>query len=155
MLTQESHGKDTNLIQITFSQYEDVPMTLYNFESEEYLRVVFTNHPENFVGKVNMTISENELTNDITQLGACGLIMNSNNLNDYNEFLNPCAMIDEYNKGLTLFLKVLDAAPHSRVEILSNPNDLSFMNYESTVVNNDGNPLGDYHYVEHVLRYVD
>ncbi len=152
---QESHNKDINLMQITYSEFEDKPITVYNFETEEYLRVVFTNTPEKFIGKVNMTISEKELNNPITQLGAAGLIMNYNNLNDYNEFLNPCAMIDEYNKGLTLFLKVLDAAPHSRVEILSNPNDLTFMNYESAVVDQNGNPLGDYQYVEHVLRYVD
>ena len=149
MLTQESRGKETNLMQIEFESLDDVIMTVYNFQEERYMRVVFTNNPGNYVGKVDMTISQAELTNPITQLGAAGIIINYNNLNDFNAILNPCAMIDEYNKGLPLFLQVLDAAPSSRMDILNNPNDTSFLAYDYVC------DAGDPEYVNHTMRYVD
>jgi hypothetical protein len=108
MLTQESRGKETNLMQIEFDAIDDSIMTVYNFQEERYMRVVFTNNPDKYAGKVDMTLNQAELTNPITQLGAAAIIMNYNNLNDFNAILNPCAMIDEYNKGLPLFLEVLD-----------------------------------------------
>ena len=149
MLTQESRGKETNLMQIEFDSIDDVIMTVYNFQEERYMRVVFTNNPGNYVGKVDMTISQAELTNPITQLGAAGIIINYNNLNDFNAILNPCAMIDEYNKGLPLFLQVLDAAPSSRMDILNDPNDTSFLAYDYVC------GAGDPEYVNHTMRYVD
>ena len=149
MLTQESRGKETNLMQIEFESLDDVIMTVYNFQEERYMRVVFTNNPGNYVGKVDMTISQAELTNPITQLGAAGIIINYNNLNDFNAILNPCAMIDEYNKGLPLFLQVLDAAPSSRMDILNDPNDTSFLAYDYVC------GAGDPEYVNHTMRYVD
>ena len=149
MLTQESRGKETNLMQIEFESIDDVIMTVYNFQEERYMRVVFTNNPGNYVGKVDMTISQAELTNPITQLGAAGIIINYNNLNDFNAILNPCAMIDEYNKGLPLFLQVLDAAPSSRMDILNDPNDTSFLAYDYVC------GAGDPEYVNHTMRYVD
>ena len=149
MLTQESRGKETNLMQIEFEALDDVIITVYNFQEERYMRVVFTNNPGNYVGKVDMTISQAELTNPITQLGAAGIIINYNNLNDFNAILNPCAMIDEYNKGLPLFLQVLDAAPSSRMDILNDPNDTSFLAYDYVC------GAGDPEYVNHTMRYVD
>lgn len=149
MLTQESRGKETNLMQIEFESLDDVIMIVYNFQEERYMRVVFTNNPGNYVGKVDMTISQAELTNPITQLGAAGIIINYNNLNDFNAILNPCAMIDEYNKGLPLFLQVLDAAPSSRMDILNDPNDTSFLAYDYVC------GAGDPEYVNHTMRYVD
>ena len=149
MLTQESRGKETNLMQIEFESLDDVIITVYNFQEERYMRVVFTNNPGNYVGKVDMTISQAELTNPITQLGAAGIIINYNNLNDFNAILNPCAMIDEYNKGLPLFLQVLDAAPSSRMDILNDPNDTSFLAYDYVC------GAGDPEYVNHTMRYVD
>ena len=149
MLTQESRGKETNLMQIEFDAIDDSIMTVYNFQEERYMRVVFTNNPDKYAGKVDMTLNQAELTNPITQLGAAAIIMNYNNLNDFNAILNPCAMIDEYNKGLPLFLEVLDAAPDSRMDILNNPTDLSFLAYDHVC------GAGDPEYVNNTMRYVD
>ena len=149
MLTQESRGKETNLMQIEFDAIDDSIMTVYNFQEERYMRVVFTNNPDKYAGKVDMTLNKAELTNPITQLGAAAIIMNYNNLNDFNAILNPCAMIDEYNKGLPLFLEVLDAAPDSRMDILNNPTDLSFLAYDYVC------GAGDPEYVNNTMRYVD
>ena len=149
MLTQESRGKDTNLMQIEFNAINDEIMTVYNFEEERYMRVVFTNSPELYAGKVDMTISEADLKNEFTQLACAGLIMNYHNLNDFNAFLNPAAMIDEYNKGQTYFIQILDATPGSRMEILQNTEDTSFLAYDYVC------GTGDPEYVNHTMRYVD
>ncbi len=149
ILTQESNDQKVNLMQIEHDAIADEIMKVYNFEEERYMNVVFTDNPSQYYGKVDMTISKEELKNPITQLGAAAIIMNYNNLNDYNSILNPSAMIDQYNKGLTYFTKILDYTPGSREEILGNPNDISFMAYENAI------DVGDPEYVNNTMRYVD
>ena len=148
MLTQESHDNDNNLMQIEFSAFKNSPIQVYNFQEQRFMTVVFTNNPEYF-SSADMTISEAELENPITQLGAAGIIMNYNNLNDYNAILNPVAMIDEYNKGLTKFTEVLDYTPGSREEILGNPNNIDFLAFDRAC------GVGDPDYVLNTMQYVD
>jgi len=149
ILTQESHDNDQNLTQITFDAYADQILNVYNFQEERYMKVVFTNNPDKFRNEVDMTLSEEELKNPLTIIGATAIIINNNNLNDYNAILNPSAMIDQYNKGLTKFTEVLDYTPGSREEILGNPNNIDFIAYDKAC------GVGDPDYVLNTMQYVD
>ena len=148
MLTQETHDNDTNLMQIEFNAYKNHPIKVYNFQEDRYMTVVFTNDAAYF-SNADMTISEEELLNPITQMGAAAIIMNYNNLNDYNAIINPAAMIDQYNKGLTKFTEVLDYTPGSREEILGNPNNIDFLAFDRAC------GVGDPDYVLNTMQYVD
>lgn len=148
MLTQETHDNDTNLMQIEFNAYKNHPIKVYNFQEDRYMTVVFTNDAAYFTN-ADMTISEEELLNPITQMGAAAIIMNYNNLNDYNAIINPAAMIDQYNKGLTKFTEVLDYTPGSREEILGNPNNIDFLAFDRAC------GVGDPDYVLNTMQYVD
>ena len=148
MLTQESHDNYDDLMQIKFNAFINKPIKVYNFQEQRFMKVVFTNNAEYF-SDADMTLSEEELKDPITQIGAAAIIMNYNNLNDYNAILNPAAMIDEYNKGLPSFIEVLDYTPGSREEILRNPNNIDFLAYDKAC------GVGDPEYVLNTMQYVD
>ena len=149
MLTQESHGRHTNLMQIQFDSFKDEIMRVYNFEEEREMKVVFTNNPQKYAGKVDMTISEAEMKDPAVQIKLAAMIMNYNNYNSSYTNINPTAMLIYYNQGPVGAKKVLDATPGTRESILGDPNNTELTQY--TYVTG----MGDPDYAQNVTQYLD
>lgn len=149
MLTQESHGRHTNLMQIQFGSFNDEIMRVYNFEEEREMKVVFTNSPQKYAGKVDMTISEEEMKNPAVQIKLAAMIMNYNNYNSSYTNINVSSMLIMYNQGPVGGKKILDATPGTRESILGDPENTDLINY--TYITETGDP----EYVQNVTQYLD
>ena len=149
MLTQESHGRYSNLMQIQFSSFADEIMTVYNFEEQREMKIVFTNNPSNYAGKVDMTISQEEMKDPGTLIKCAAMIMNYNNYNSSYTNVNVTSMLIIYNQGPGGAKKIFNATPGTREDILGNPNNTEFTQY--TYVTGQGDP----DYVNNVTQYLD
>ena len=65
MLTQESGGYSTNLMQIQFWSWKDQVINVYNFEAGKYEKLVLTDNPQEYERKYGdiITITKDDLNN--------------------------------------------------------------------------------------------
>ena len=149
MLTQESHGTVSNLMQIQSYSILDEVMTVYNFNTKEYVSYVVTKNPSKYSGNIT-TITPSELNNNFTNISVA-IIIYRHILNEYAKG-NPIAAIEIYNKGIGNFnrnLKEASKVTGKSVEnILSNIEDISFLDF-SYACN-----AGDSNYVANIMQYV-
>ena len=149
LLTQESHGKETNLMQITFSAFKDEVMNVYNYEDNKWVKVVLTNDVDRYK-HVDIRITEEELKNPYTNIATAAILLNysTTKLNTDNIF----AIIEYYNKGYGNFQKnmyALEANSDKSVrQVLDNPTDTEVIDY--SFVCNQGDP----NYVCNVMQYI-
>ncbi|MBQ6538725.1 MAG: transglycosylase SLT domain-containing protein [Bacilli bacterium] len=150
MVTQESSGKDPNLMQITYSVWNDHVFTTYNFETGKEEKIVISNNPGGYKSSVKVLSPEdmNDPYNNIT----IGSLIFRDALETY-DYNIPLA-IQAYNFGYGNMNKVLSAysedSGRSRDLIISDTNNIDFTNYTNVVVGQ-----GDSEYLNHVMRYVD
>lgn len=155
MTTQESGGYSTNLMQIQFKAWADEPITLYNYEKGQYETILLTNHPENYVREPNTQyITEKDLENPKTNISiGCILLQYSFEKMQH----NIAAAIQCYNFGTKNMNIVLDATAYatglSVDEILSDQNNLTWLEYRNVIPGKDGE-YGDREYLEHVFRFI-
>lgn len=150
LLTQESAGLDSNLMQIQFSSWEDQVLCSYDFSSNIEQKYVLTNHKEKYNGKDIICISKEDLKNSMTNISVgCILLMESFKSMNY----HIGAGIQCYNLGVGNMRKVLAQTAFSTgvsiEDILSNQSNLDFMDYTGIV------RCGDPEYLNHVLRYME
>lgn len=150
MMSQESGGYEENLMQIQWESWAEQPITIFNFEKNEYEKIVLTENPENFKNQgITQFISKEDLKNPKTNI-SIGCIILRYSFDQMNH--NVTAAIQAYNFGVNNMNKVLDAAAldlgTTRDELLNNQNDTTFLNYRDVIT------VGDPHYVENTLRFL-
>ncbi len=149
ILTQESAGKNSNLMQIEFSAWEDQVLKVYNFDSNENKKYVLTNDPKKYNGKDIICISEEELNNPRINISV-GCILLTEAMKSMHYHIG--AGIQCYNFGVGNMRKVLEKTSsetkESIDEILSSQKNLDFTNYTNII------KAGDKDYLKHVLRYL-
>ena len=149
MLTQESAGKHSNLMQIQFDSWLDGVLTEYDFVNERYQSIVLTDNPEMYEGKNITVITREDLQNKVTNISvACVILRHCLEKMDY----NILASIQAYNLGWPNMKSVLKTTSEntglSVDELLSDQTNTEFTNY-TYIVN-----CGDSNYVSNVVRYL-
>lgn len=150
MVTQETGGYFTNLMQIQFNSWHDQKITLFNYETGKMESIILTNNPEGYNRKPNTQyITEKDLENPKTNISVgCILLQYSFERMEH----NIPAAIQCYNFGTNNMNKVLDEAAAnlgiSVDEILSDPTNTDWLPYRD-IIN-----VGDKNYLEHVIRYI-
>lgn len=152
MLTQETGGYKPNLMQIEFDEWDDYPMTHYDFINHRYQTVVLTDNPENYNKKGYTIISRDDLYNKITNISVACVILRTSV-----EFMNGNigAGIQCYNFGPGAMKDVLSACSKdtgvSVNDILSDQTSSTFMNYTDVMPPT----YGDHEYLYNVSKYLD
>lgn len=149
MLTQESAGKQSNLMQIQFDSWIDGVLTEYDFVNERYQSIVLTDNPEMYEGKNITVITREDLQNKVTNISvACVILRHCLEKMDY----NILASIQAYNLGWPNMNTVLKTTSEntglSVDKLLSDQTNTEFTNY-TYIVN-----CGDSNYVSNVVRYL-
>lgn len=149
MLTQESGGKEVNLMQITFSAWANEVITVHNFKTGEDVKYMLTTD-ESKVSTPEITyITPENLKNPKTNISVgCILIRKSAEAMNY----HIAATIQCYNFGFGNMNKVLKTTAEntglSVDELLSDQTNIDFTNY-TNIIN-----AGDDEYLRHTIRYI-
>lgn len=149
LLTQESHGNETNLMQIEFDAWKDQILNVYNYEDDNWIKVVLTDHPQDF-NNCDIRITKEELNNEYTNVATAAMLLNHsiNLLKTTNIF----AVLEYYNKGHGNFYTNMNAYENatnkSIDEVLASSTDTSFIDYSYVC------DAGDPNYVCNVMQYV-
>lgn len=152
MLTQESGGYYTNLMQIQFSSWKDQVIDVYNFEQGRYEKLVLTDKPLEYKQKYGniITITETDLQNPITNISV-GTVLFRESANLMNKHIG--SSIQCYNFGYGNMMKVLNETSLqtgvSIEDILKDQENLDFVNY-THIIN-----VGDPNYLAHVMQYTN
>ena len=150
MLTQESGGYETNLMQIQFSSWEDQVIVAHNFNTGEEQLLVLTRDQDRFKRQYGgiICVSPEELQNPITNISV-GCVILRESIRSMNGHI--CAGIQCYNLGtgnMNNVLEVTANANNTTVEdLLSDQNNIAFSEY-TNIIN-----AGDSEYLAHVIRY--
>lgn len=150
MVTQESAGLDSNLMQITYSVWSDHVFTTHNFSTGEDEKIVISNNPSGYKNSVKVISldSMNDPYNNIT----IGSLIFRDALETY-DYNIPLA-IQAYNFGYGNMAKVLNAYSEetgkSKNSIIADSDNVDFTKYTGVVIGQ-----GDCEYLDHVMRYVD
>ena len=150
ILTQESAGKETNLMQIEFNPWKDQIITVYNFNNNQYQKIVLTDYPENYANQSVTCITKEDLMNPKTNISV-GLILLRQSIDYMHGHIG--AGIQCYNFGCGNMNKVLKKTAEETgltvSEILNDQQNLSFVDYTNIIEE------GDPDYLRHVIRYVE
>jgi len=152
MLTQESGGYSTNLMQIQFWSWRDQVINVYNFEEGKYQKLVLTDNPTEFKSKYGdiITITESDLNNPITNISV-GTVLFRESARAMNNHIG--ASIQCYNFGYGNMMKVLNETANqtgvSVETILENQENIDFVNY-THIIN-----AGDPNYLSNVMQYTN
>lgn len=149
-ISQESGGYVENLMQIQWNSWKDQPIKVFNFEKNEYEKIILTDHPQDFQNQgITQFISQEDLKNPKTNISIGCIILRY--CFDQMEH-NIIVAIQAYNFGVNNMNKVLDAAAAdrgcTRSDILRNQTDTSYLNYRNII------DVGDPLYVENTLRFL-
>ncbi len=150
MLTQESHGAYSNLMQIQDWSHKDEVMEVYNFNTNQMQKIVVTDNPGKYASDV-ITITKADLDNPFTNISVAAIIYR-NIFNTYGK-QNPIASIEIYNKGIGNFNKSMNKMYNdtglTKEEVLATLDNTDFLNY--SYVSGQGDP----NYVANVLQYLN
>lgn len=144
MLTQESGGFETNLMQIEFDDWKEEKIKVYNFEANRYEYFVLTNNPEEWAGQNVTCITEKDLENPITNISiGCVILRKSAEYMEY----HVLAAVQCYNLGKGNMDKILElAAKESGLtieEILADQENIIFYQFTYAVDKGDPNYLSN------------
>ena len=103
VMSQESAGKGDNLGQFEFNAWKDEVLKIYNFEKQAYEKIVFTDTPDKYQGKVDVIVTRKDMQNKKTQAYVIGI-----NLQHYCRLFNNNILIalNAYNNG---YQRTMDA----------------------------------------------
>lgn len=152
ILTQETGGYVSNLMQIEFNQWIDMPLTEYDFTNQRYQTIVLTDNPKKYNGKGYTVITREDLKNKITNISVgCVILRSSVKYMNY----NIAAGIQCYNFGPGAMEIVLRACSKdtgvSVGEILSDQTNSTFMDFTDVMPDN----YGDHEYLYNISKYLD
>lgn len=150
LLTQESAGKEENLMQIEWQQWAGKPISAYNFRDNQYESFLLTNNPTAEEKAKYMCITENDLKNPKTNISiGCVLLRKSAEAMNY----HIMAALQCYNLGIGnmegIFQKTFEETGQRKEEILSDQSNLSF--YDYTFLPGQGDPK----YLSNIFQFID
>lgn len=150
MLTQESGGKEQNLMQIEFDQWKDMRLKAFNFETNSYDYFVLTDTPEEYKDTPYTTISRSDLLDPKINIEmGCVIIRKSAEMVDY----HVLAGVQCYNLGVgnmeTVLAETARNTGQDVRDILSDQTNTSFVEYT------DIPGVGDKDYLSHVFQFLD
>ena len=155
IMSQESGGRYTNLMNIIFASWEDQIIKIYNHEDNCYTKLVLTNNSNNYNEDI-ICINPEELMNKNTNISFGSAIL-AYSLNYFN--YNIPLAITAYNcgtGGVNNILKTTSYVTGIDVDTLINdPSNNEFLNYTYVIDLKYGGSGGDIDYLKHVLRYVE
>lgn len=150
MLTQESGGYETNLMQIQFSSWEDQVIVAHNFNTGENQLLVLTRNQDRFKREYGdiICVSPEELKNPITNISV-GCVILRESIRAMGGHI--CAGIQCYNLGTGNMNQVLSATANANNttvdQLLSDQNNIEFSEFTNII------DAGDSEYLAHVIRY--
>ncbi|MBP3766258.1 MAG: transglycosylase SLT domain-containing protein [Bacilli bacterium] len=148
ILTQESGGKDENLMQIEYNAWKNQLIEVKNFNDDSTVKIVLTEDPELYDSDV-ITINRTELKNPKTNISV-GTILLRFNLKCFN--YNIPISLTSYNCGTGTMNNILDETCRNtgyiKEELINDPTNLEFLNYRYIMTD------GDQNYFENVVRYI-
>ena len=155
IMSQESGGRNPNLMNILFDSWKDTVINVYNYEDNCYTKLVLTENNNNYGNDV-VCINRQELMNKNTNI-SFGCAIMAYNLKYYN--YNIPLAITSYNCGIggvNNILKLTSSETGIPVDnIIQDPSNSSFLDYTYVIDLNYGGAGGDKNYLKHVLRYVE
>ena len=133
IISQESSGgKYDQVGQFEFSAWKN-PITVHNFDTNQDVTVVFSNDPEQWAGKVDMVITQQDLENVKTQVSVTAIVLQYY-FNLYNHNI-PLA-IQAYNRGQPnideLIRKTAVGEGITTQDLTADQNNLSWIGYAWT-----------------------
>ena len=150
MVTQESVGIDTNLMQITWDAWEDHVFNVPNFETMTFEKYVLTDDSSKYGDGFN-TISRNDLNIPENNI-KIGVFIFKELLEDYYNYNIPLA-IQAYNYGpgnINNLLEIESSVTGKSVkELIDDKTNVDFINYTNNI------SQGDPNYLKNVLSYLD
>ena len=152
ILTQESGGYSTNLMQIQFWSWKDQVINVYNFEAGKYEKLVLTDNPQEYERKYGdiITITKDDLNNPKTNISV-GTVLFRESARAMNNHIG--ASIQCYNFGYGNMMKVLnETASQTGVSvdaILEDQENIDFVNYTHII------DAGDPNYLSNVMQYTN
>lgn len=148
MLLQESHGKGSNIMQISYSAWNGGKVKLYDFVDNKFVEILFTSDKSKESENVICISSEDYNDPRMNIRMACAILRHSTEKMN-NHIL---AGLQCYNFGDGNMEKVVNHATSdlntTKDELLSDQNNLDFANYVNFASG------GDKHYIQNVLQYV-
>lgn len=149
-LTQESAGKEENLMQIVWDEWAGKPLRAYNFRDNKYETFILTNNPTEEEKAKYTCITENDLKNPKTNISiGCVLLRKSAEYMNY----HIMAALQCYNLGFgnmdKIFDKIREKTGQTKEEILSDQSNLTF--YEYTSLPGQGDPK----YLSNIFQFID
>lgn len=148
MLTQESAGLRSNLLQFTFTAFEGGKITQYDFENNRYQTYFFTDDPQYTSNNKYTVIRSTDLNDAETNLNvACANLQSL-----IQTYHNPFVGIMTYNQGPgnmdKIFAETYLKTGETKEEITSSYTNIDFY------INAYASHAGDKSYLENVLRYL-
>ena len=148
--TQESAGKEENLMQIEWEQWAGKPIRAYNFRDSKYETFLLTNNPTEEEKARYTCITQEDLKNPKTNMSiGCVLLRKSAEYMNY----HIMATLQCYNLGFgnmdKIFARIQEETGQSKEEILSDQTNLIF--YEYTSILGQGDP----NYLSNVFQFID
>ena len=148
ILTQESGGKEDNLMQIEYDAWYNQVISVKNFNDNSNVKIVLTDNPDLYDSSI-LTISKDDLNNPKTNISVGTIILNYNL--KYYSYNIPIALTS-YNCGTGTMNKILKETcintGYTKEEIINDPTNLEFLNYRYIMTD------GDENYFENVIRYI-
>ncbi len=150
LLTQESVGKEENLMQIEWSMWAGKPIRVFNFRDHQYETFLLTNQPTEEEKAKYTCITEEDLKNPKTNISiGCVLLRKSAEAMNY----HIMASLQCYNLGIgnmeKIFDKTREETGQTKEEVLSDQSNLSF--YDYTSLPGEGDP----NYLSNVFQFID
>lgn len=148
--TQESAGKEENLMQIEWEQWAGKPIRAYNFRDSKYETFLLTNNPTEEEKTKYTCVTQEDLKNPKTNMSiGCVLLRKSAEYMNY----HIMATLQCYNLGFgnmdKIFARIQEETGQSKEEILSDQTNLIF--YEYTSILGQGDP----NYLSNVFQFID
>ncbi len=150
MLTQESGGKEENLMQIEFDQWKDMKLDIYNFANNSYDHFVLTDNPEAYANTYYTTVSRSDLLDPrINIIMGCAITRKSAEMVNY----HILAGVQCYNLGIgnmeTVLAETARNTGQDVRDILSDQTNTTFVEYTHIP------GVGDKDYLSHVFQFLD
>ncbi len=150
IISQEYGGEGTNLTHVVFDSWKDQIITAHNFETGKDTKIVLTDTPEKYEGKVDQTISREELKNIPTNISV-GAIILQYSINSFKQNI-PLGM-QAYNNGRTGVLNILNETSKntgiSVEQLIEDKDGLEWLNYTDVVL------YGDKNYFINVIKHTN
>lgn len=151
ILTQESAGRDKNLMQIEFKAWEGTLIHAYNFIDQKYENFLLSDDPKLYSNSERTIITSKDLENSITNIsiGTCLFYKASQECN--NNLVNALLLYNQgYGNMNKIYREAEENSGYTKEDFLNDPNNLEFLNY--TYASGQGDPLYPYNVMQYITN---